>query len=69
MLNPTVMTGVVNLSIANKELYNGVWFMDRIKLRTEAFEVHANDPLYARNGQLSLCNEIIIPITVEPLQC
>lgn len=63
----TVMN-VSALSLGNQEIATGIWFLDRLKIRTEVFESHSNDPIYAQTNTLYAANEIIIPITVEPMQ-
>lgn len=65
-LGGTVMN-VSALSLGNQEIATGIWFLDRIKIRTEVFESHSNDPIYAQTNTLYAANEIIIPITVEPM--
>lgn len=67
LIGGTIMN-VSNLSLANQELYTGIWFSDRIKLRTEIFESHSNDPNYAQTNTLYTANEVIIPITVDVMQ-
>lgn len=59
---------VGSLSLANQELTTGIWFSDRIKLRTEIFESHSNDPIYPQTNTLYTANEVIIPITVDTMQ-
>lgn len=63
----TIMN-VSTLSLANWEIATGIWFIDRLKIRTEIFESHSNDPNYAQTNTLYAANEIIIPVTVEPMQ-
>lgn len=63
----TIMN-VSTLSLGNREIATGIWFMDRLKIRTEIFESHSNDPNYAQTNTLYAANEIIIPVTVEPMQ-
>lgn len=69
-LNQTngIAQAVNNLTLANQELATGIWFSDRIKLWTEIFETHSNDPNYPQTNTLYTSNEIVIPITVDTMQ-
>lgn len=64
-VNYTVMN-VKNLSVANQDIYTGLFFYDRIKIWSNIFHTHSNT---STSNPVSLVDsqDVIVPISVEPM--